>query len=289
VSLSACSEQSAIQPLARLTPEHVTAAAAAALRSDGRFQLQASVVNPPGELSEQQARIFALRYVKAVGQFLRDSWSSSHGAVVDPAALIVCGDRAFHAVSPYASVTGDASEYITRVVGPQWIVPLCGQGGTLQVILSVSSLATELAANGPTLPYGRANAISFGFPKIANGSLLTPEGAAQYAFTQSGRRVSSVPELVANPRPEAPHLVRWRMDIEAPVELKGLVSGTSRARSTLLVGFGEIFKSSGMLDFNPSAATPLLSWMDPGTKSTVAAVLSPFAPTGVELVTRERP
>jgi hypothetical protein len=89
------------------------------------------------------------------------------------------------------------------------------------------------------------------------------------------------------PMPETPALVRWRVDLEGAVSVKGDESASSRQRATLFVGFGSLFASSGLLDFNPNAAPRLNTWVDAITKTQVRPALSPLAPADVEIVRRE--
>jgi hypothetical protein len=243
-------------------------------------------------LTETQARSIATRYVKDVSSSRLGEWTAAHGAAINPNALAAC-DRALYAASPYASVNGaNLSEITVRTFDAHWVVPMCGRSGQLQIVVSFSALATELAANLGTsnaMQWERSDVMSFGVPVGAVASMYSPEGAALYAFTAGGKRVSSVPELVMAPMPEASVLVRWRVDLEAPISVIGANSGVTRQRATVFVGFGDTFKSSGLLDSDPRAGPPQLSWIDPVTKASFTVVPAPHAPGGVELVTRGNP
>ena len=287
-----CSDPSPMtEPTARITPTEVTSALAATLTPDGRFVLPVSFVNPPGELNETQAKAIASRYVRDVASSLASSWSSDHGAPVRAGDLTVCA-QALYAATPYTTLSGArVSEITVRTFGPHWVVPMCA-GRHPQVVVSFSSqateLTTELSSENKPLPWERADIRSFGVPLGAAASLFTPEGAAQRAYVAAGKRVSSVPELVMNPMPSSPVLVRWRMNLEAPVTVKGARSSVARERTTILVGFGETFKSSGLLDSDAQGEPTPLRWTDAVTKEPFTLVLATRVPAPVELVTREQ-
>jgi hypothetical protein len=290
---SACSDTSLLtQPRVRLDPADVTEAVAAGLTPDGRFVLPTSVVNPPGQLSEAQAKSIATRYVKDVARSRLSEWTAEHGAAIQPKELNPC-DRALYAANPYTSLNGaNLSEITIRTFDAHWVIPMCGQAHQLQIVVSFSALATELTANlGSTkpLPWERSNVMSFGVPAGAAGSMYSPEGVARYAFTAGGKRVNSIPELIMTPMPKAPVIVRWRLDLEAPITVTGEHSAVTRDRSTVLVGFGDTYKSAGLLDSDPKAEQPNVSWIDPVTNASFTVVLAPHAPNGVEIVTRRNP
>lgn len=290
---SACSDSSPVtQPRVRLAPAQVTEAVAAGLTPNGRFVLPPSVVNPPGQLNEAQAKSIAMQYVNDVASSRLSEWSSAHGGAIQPKVLVPC-DRALYAANPYTSLSSaNVSEITARTFDAHWVVPMCGRAGRVEIVVALSALATELIENlgsALPLPWERSDVMSFGVPIQAAGSMFSPEGAALYAYTAAGKRVSSIPELVMTPMPQAPVLVRWRLDLEAPVTLTGVHSAVSRDRATVFVGFGETFKVSGLLDRDPTVELPQSSWVDPVTKSPFTAVIGPRAPGAVELVRRGVP
>jgi hypothetical protein len=277
------------EPVSRLTPSQVTPALARSLTSDGRFILPASVVNPSGELTEGQAKAIAIRYVRDLAPSLGSSWSADHGADVQAKSLAPC-DRALYAANPYSTLAGaKLSEITVRTFGPHWVVPMCG-GARPQMVVSFSSLATELPTSvsaNQLVPWERADIRSFGIPSGVPGSLFSPEGAAQRAFAVAGKRVRAIPSLIMNPMPASPVLVRWQVELEAPITVKGARSAVARDRSTLLVGYGETFKEAGLLDGNPQGEAAALSWTDAVTREPFTLVLAPRAVGSVELVTTE--
>jgi hypothetical protein len=291
--IGACTDSGTVSaPAVHLETTQVTEAVAASLTPDGRFILPSSAVNPVGEISEVQARALASRYVSDVAQFRVAEWSASYGSPIEPTALIPC-DHALHAATPYASVTGGKLSPLTlHTFGPHWIVPMCGRNGALQMVVSFAALATELTPNLGTkqvIPWSEADALSFGVPAGSASDMYSPEGATAYAFKKGGKRIASIPELVMNPMPKAPALVRWQIDLETPINVIGTESGLTRQRGKLLVGFGDTFRSSGLLDANPKAAAPVTSWVDAVTHQPFTVVLGANTPQGVEIVTGGKP
>lgn len=290
LAILACSEApAATESPARVRPSQVVPSLAASLTSNERFILPALATNPPGEIAESQARSIAQRYVRDMASSLTHSWSADHGADVAPIALIPC-DRAVYAANPYESLTGpNVSEVTVRTFGPHWVVPLC-KGGQPQVVVSFSSLAVELSEGvmdtSRLVPWARADVRSFGVPLGTSASAFTPEGAAVRAFSITGRRVSTIPELIMNPMPQSPVLVRWRVDLEAPVVLRGARSGVTRQLTSVMSGFGRTFKESGLLDFDSTGEPPNLEWTDAVTREPFTVVLRDRAPAAVELLSR---
>ena len=289
---AACSGTARVAGPPRVDSTQVTELVAASLTREGRFILPEAAVNPVGQLGRRDAESIASQYVHQFAKFKVEQWSREYGSNVDTTALHLC-DRALHAANAYEPLTtAGLSEVTIRTFGPQWIVPMCGRGEVTQVVVSFSALATELAlepAKGAALPWERAISMSFGVPSGTPSSIFSPEGAAATVFKESGKRVSTIPELTATPMPQVPSLVRWRVGIEAPVTVKGTDSGRQRERSSLLAGFGDTFRTSGLLDDNSVGAAPPTSWTDPVTKQRFVVILKSNAPAAVERITVVRP
>lgn len=286
--LAACFDRTSAPSAPKLERAFVTGAAADALQGDGRFTLPDAVINPVGMIGEQQARRIALDYSRAVAPYFSARWSREHGAEVNVVQLKAC-DRAIYAASAYVSIAGNTSEITQRTFGPHWIVPMCS-GGQTQIVVSFSAQSIELLEPpgvGKPIPYHRTDFLSFGVPTQAASSLYSPEAVAAEAFRGTGKRVATVPVLVMSPHPAPPVLVRWRIDLESAVRVRGKDSGVPRERSSLFVGFGNGFGSSGLLDHNPQSDNAVLSWTDPITKALIRAVLLSTAPANIEVVTQE--
>lgn len=292
LATSACTDSGTTEPVVRIALSHVTDEVAASLTPDGQFILPSFAINPVDQVNESDARAIAARYVKDVAVFKAADWSSAYGSNIDPSALRPC-DRALYAANPYVRLLGsNLSEITQRTFDAHWIVPMCGKGGGTQVVMAFSALATELSSalgTSKVMPWERSHAMSFGVPAIAASALFSPEGAAAHVFKKSGKRVASVPVLTMTPMPGSSVLVRWRMDIESPVLVRGEVSSARRQRSRLFVGFGDTFRSSGLLDFNPSETPAQIAWTDPITKSPFTTVHKAEAPQAVEIVTTVEP
>jgi hypothetical protein len=284
LALLSCGDQEAPTIPRQLDRAYLTGAAEQALQPDGRFAFPDSVVSPVNQLNEGQARSLALMFVDAFASSLRDSWSELHGAKVDTKALKVC-DRALYAMSPYTSFSRDVSELVSRTFGPHWVVPMCGDNERVQVVISFSALATEMLSDpkpNEARPWERGHFGSFGVPANAKGELYSPEAAVETAFNHTRQRVTQIPLLVMSPRPKAPGLVRWRIELEAPVTVVGSESRASRSVRSIWVGFGSVLGLSGLLDRKPNPQE-LLEWQDKDGRS-FSVTLSPLAPAGVEMV-----
>jgi hypothetical protein len=253
------------------------------------FQASQLQQSPSTQIAEADARRVAIDYARAIATFAQARWSRERGSQVIASELHSCG-RAFYALSAYSAITGNASEITQRTFGPQWIVPLCMSGPQPAVVVSFSSLATELLAAaeaGKHPDYSRTDFLSFGVPTSASSTLFAPEAAAQKAFEVTGKRVARVPQLVLSPHPTAPAVVRWRVELESPATLRGAESGQARSRSAVYVGFGDTFADAGVMDADPRGGKVLTSWTDLVTRAPLRGVMAPLAPANLEMVTRE--
>jgi hypothetical protein len=286
--VSACSDETT-RPAVRVTSAEVTDELVARLRPDGSIALPESRINPVGEVGEAQARSVAARYVRDVAAQRVGEWSQTHGGVVRADDLTPCG-RAVYAATPYTALEGsDLSEMTVRAFGPHWVVPMCSSDRRLQVVVAFSSLATELVptvAAGKRVPWERSDVMSFGVPATVPGTLFSVEGAVSRAASLSGKRIKSVPDLLMNPMPGSPVLLRWQIELESPIKVVGRRSASVRERAKLMVGFGETFGESGMLDYDLERESAFPTWKDAVTGAAFTVKLKPNSPDAVELVTR---
>lgn len=275
---------------ARLQPEALTPALARLVGPAGKFILGPERTQPPGQISEGQARGVALRLVRDIQRSQVADWRRSSGIDIDPKVLTPC-DRPMYAASPYQSIEGAQLSLITRrTFGPHWVVPMCANGD-LQVVVAFSGLATEIVgvADKATVPWENSDALSYGVPRGVPLALFSPEGAATHAFEAMKRRVNQIPELVAPPMPGNPLLVRWRVTFETPLSVKGIHSGKGRTVETLTVGFVEGFTAPGIFDSDPDGAPPATEWVDVFSRAPFTVVLSHDVPGSLERVTPEAP
>jgi hypothetical protein len=203
-----------------LTPALVTGDAAAALGGDGNFVLAPAVVEGARIVSESEAREFATSWARQFGAFHRSRLERLHGDRIDIAALQPCG-RAFLAKSPYEPLTGEVPNYTRNLFGPYWIVGLCGSAGTPQVALAIAASATGMRLEGGQIrfPLWHGNEfISEGVPR-GLAAFLSPEEAAHTVATAFGRKVTAVPDLILAGHKTTPHLARWRVTLDGPVDV----------------------------------------------------------------------
>lgn len=289
--IGACADGSPITDVTqRVPPAAVTEQLARSLSPGGRFLLPTKMTAPRGELSEAAARAIASRYVQDMARIRSSEWSTQAGVPVNSKTLAPC-DRAIHALSPYASITGsDLSEVTLRTFGPHWVIPMC-ENGSLRVVVAFSSLALELAgvSSSQPMPWAGSVARSFGVPIDVPSSIYAPEGATQAAFGLTKRRVSAIPEAVLPPMPGSPVLIRWKTTLEGAASVRGEHSGVVRDRQTIFVGFDDTFSQHGVFDGDPGAEAPLTAWTDPVTKSGFTVTLAAGVPGKLERVVPEAP
>lgn len=289
LSVAACSSdvQRVTGPItSKVSAAAVTGAAAAALRSDGSFALPDALIHPNGELSADEAVAIAREYVRNFGPSYVQLWASAHGAAIDLNALAPC-TTALYARSAYKSVGANISEITRRQFGPHWIVALC-QREVPAVILTFSSLATDLRNSTPKekqQAYAQTDFLSHGYPLSADASMFTPEGVVSRAFERTGKRITTIPELILPPMPDSPALVRWRVTFDGPVSIKSASNSSPRNRSALFAGFLRVFIASGLLDGVPTSSPVTDSWTDGVTKAPFSPVLADDVPAKVEMVT----
>jgi hypothetical protein len=221
----------------------VTATVAAQLDDEGRFVLAAA---PPGELSEQQAVALASSYARFAGRWLSKTWEQDRGGSIDTEKLAACS-RAYYASSAFAPLVATASRSTRQFLGGKWLVSMCATDGTPAVSIAVSSLATELrVADGRIVGPGGGQFTSAGIPRFLSGVPISPEEAAAIASKASGGRVAAIPELVLAGPPFPPQLAKWRIKLDAPVQVRGMTSSLTRQTDELYVGFGDSWAWTGV-------------------------------------------
>ena len=270
-------------PSVGLTSAYLAGDAARSLGADGKFVLPDSLIHPRSELREEGAKRLATMYAHTFGRFLVSSWQGAHRGEINYASLQPCG-RAIYARNAYSRLPDDVSVIAQRTFGPHWIVAMCDRGDQPAVVITFSSLATELEDSSDSVRiagYSQTDFRSHGIPIGSTGRLLfSPEGAAEEAHRLSGRRVTSVPDLVLTPMPDAPALVRWKVALEEPIQVKATTNTEPHPVRDLYVGFDGTFGSSGLLEAAPDAqvgATPR-DWPDVGKGG---KRFSPMMKTGV--------
>ena len=243
VAMAACSDKPLVSPPARLARQDiaalVTPAVASSLDKDGRFQVTPSTTGGQyPELSLDQANKLATVWGGEFAPLFRRRLEKDHGAAINYHALTVCG-RTLYARSAFQSVPSSIPEPYRRPYGPWYLATLCGEDGSPTISLAISAWATDLAiVNGRIKfpSYAGNEFFSMGIPQGHVGEFPTsPEAAASLA-AQTGRRVSSVPELVMQPNLNGPpQLAHWHISLDGPASVQGLRSGAVNT-SELYIG-----------------------------------------------------
>jgi hypothetical protein len=129
-----------------------------------------------------------------------------------------------YAASPFEPVTGNVPGAVKRRYGPWWLVGFCGNGGSIEVSVAVSSLATELSVENGRINFGRSDGNEFFTlgvpPEWDSPAGLSPERAVMRMSHRTRRRINDVPALIAaDPRVSYPQGAVWRVGLESPVRL----------------------------------------------------------------------
>ncbi len=213
----------------------VTGVAAESIDPQGRFVLS-EATNNQSEISAQLARELAVAYWHDARTHLRSAVSNDRGAEVAVERLKPCG-RVFLVASAYHSYPDDLPVVIRKAVGSHWLVPMCA-GNTQEVVISVSTLASDAETGSGTLRLMKAGAGNFFVMGVPVGAHIpqAPEQVAVRSYDTSNERVIRVPELIMRPFPHAPTTAVWHVEVESPVELRGTRSSSTRRRSTFFAG-----------------------------------------------------
>ncbi len=223
--------------------EWVTGAAAAALGPDGRFVFPAPAPRSYA-ITEAEARKQAVAWARAVSagpdgalpgfRFLE----RDHGGPIPFAKLTDCG-RALYAQSAYKPLPDTLPQPMLNAFGSYWVVRLCSPDGEIPIVVAVAETSELSVGDGqlklPPFPAQignefRSAAVPRGTPRT-RAFPLEPEAAVAFAYRQTGRRISEVPEFwqrVAEQRPDpiSVHSGHWRLRLEAPVHGVGAATGT---------------------------------------------------------------
>lgn len=217
------------------TPDQLSQAVtgdAAAVVSDGKFVLPAPEATVSKQLSSGEAVVLARTWARQFGPLIRSSFEDDHGAGIRFDKLLACG-RPLYAVSGFAEPADDILPAVRRAIGPWWLITLC-DGALPQLSVSVSAWATELRIENGRLVYPLNSGAEFSAQGIPLGHVgeypSSPERAAFSTAQQTGRRVTSVPQLVAGfNKLGNPERARWIWNLEGAVSVRtektsGLVS-----------------------------------------------------------------
>jgi hypothetical protein len=193
--------------------------AATRLDAQGRFSL--STTAGAGELSQAQARELATAYINVAGPSFSRRLTKDRGSLVDVKSLRQCGDP-LYATTPFQQMASDVPTDLQRKYGSWWLVGFCGRGGTTEVSVAVSALATGLSVENGQIRFGTSDGNEFftlGVPAEWDSPVgLSPERAVMRVSHRTGRRVSDAPRLIAaDPRVAYPQGAVWRVGLESSV------------------------------------------------------------------------
>jgi hypothetical protein len=277
--LLACDSTSAPVPVYEhhVTAEMVTGAALAALRADGRFNVQVPATDA-GELSQQEATAQTLQFARFVTNNvnLRTVVEGGRGGYwTDPHLLTICADPAHYVhsqlgVIPTDSIPVEARDSFLQRLGPQWLIALCGPSNEPQMVVQAAIDGNSIRfVNGePADEYPGVTSAWFPRGVPLNWPDVLPisrERAVRFAFETFGVRVSEVPQLLFRGNVltdghydwfqigSARHCNRWRVVLESDVALRGQTTFTMVTSDTVYIGSG----TCNSLDVTPYIHLPL--------------------------------
>ena len=275
----ACESTSAPVPTVyehHVTAEMVTGAALAALRADGRFNLEAQTTGA-GQVSLQEAKAQSLQFARYVTNnvLLRGAVEEGRGGYwTDPHLLTICGDSYFvHSqlgVTTSDTISANAGQSFLRRFAPQWIVPMCGSQNEPQMTVQVAIEGNDIRfADGmPVQPYFSLSTAWFarGVPLNWPDALpISAERAVRFAWETFGVRVTEVPQLYFRGDISATGMYswyqlgsarscnRWRVVLESDVSVRGL--STPGQSSTRVIWVASV--SCSERTHEPSLHVPL--------------------------------
>ncbi len=282
-------DRSPTEALARraVNPAYVVGRAAEALDPHGQFVLNQGQLGTVLELSENQALALATVYVHTYGRSLEALYTEQHGSQVHVSSLSPCG-HAYYAATPYESIPQTASTEAKKLLGPKWLIEMCGPGGP-SVMVAVSSLATDLRIEqGHIRSQPKADFTTRGVSKSMASGFVTPEEAVTEVAHKTGRRVSESPELVLAPYPYSAFVPKWKITLDGAARLQGQHSRQASESAVVYMGFGGAWSVKGLQTAEPHSQPRYSALTDhgagqPGQPSIALSYRSEF-PAKYELV-----
>lgn len=225
-ALAGCSTDAYIaapQPTASEITAAVAGLAASTINAEGKFALQPPPVTLAPQVSAAHAGVLALLWTKEFGPYFRDLLEGTHGGPIRLDRLAPCG-RPLYAASAFEEPPLEMLPALRRGLGPLWLITLC-EGSTPKVSVSVSAWATELTIVNGLLKFPVNSGGEFyghGIPLGHSGEYpVSPERAAVSTSRQVGRRVTSVPYLIAGFNKFGhPGYARWQWKLESNVSVQ---------------------------------------------------------------------
>jgi len=262
--LLACESTSAPVPVFEhhVTAEMVTGAALAALRTDGRFNVELPATGA-GQLSLQEATAQTIQFARFVTNNvnLRSVVVGGRGGYwTDPHLLTICADPAHYVhsqlgVIPRDTIPAEGYEFFRQRFGPLWLISLCGSANEPQMVVRAAIDGNSIRfVNGEKAEeYPGVTTAWFpgGVPLNWPDALpISRERAVRFVFETFGVRVSEVPELLFRGDimadghydwlliSSALSCNRWRVVLESDVAIRGSTTFTTVNTDTVYVGSG---------------------------------------------------
>lgn len=258
-SLVSCQSEfpTAPQPTVNELRESLTGEAAMAVNEAGKFVLPAPPPSLASVVSPGQASSLAVVWARQFGPLFRANLEGVHGGPIGLAKLAACG-RPLYAGSAFEEPPLDVLPAARRAVGPWWLITLC-EGTSPKVSVAVSAWATELTIENDRIVFPTNSGMEFyghGIPLGHSGEYpVSPERAAVSIARETGRRVSSIPSLIADFRSRGhPGHARWGGQLESSVAVRTL-GGRSVPASEVYAGEAIPVSANAIL-FVPEAIQP---------------------------------
>lgn len=245
------------QPTSDELRASLTGEAANAVNGAGKFVLPAPPPSLASVVSPGQASSLALVWARQFGPLLRPGLEGVHGRPIAFDKLTQCG-RPLYAVSAFEEPPLDVLPAARRAVGPWWLITLC-EGVTPKLSVAVSAWATELSIENNRIVFPTNAGMEFygqGIPLGHSGEYpVSPERAAVSTARQTGRRLTSIPNLITGfNKGGHPGHARWEWQLEGNVAVRTL-AGRSLSASKVYVG-EPIPVSANEILFVPTATQP---------------------------------
>lgn len=279
---------------------YVTGAARENLDANGHFRLlPATVEGPYPIISAQDAEAIALGvirtwYANPEATTLPGTTSlvevaeREHGARIDWQAVRGGDHGGYFAESHLVPVPDSLGNPSIRHYGPQFLVPLYVEA-TPVVVVGVAAYATNIALDEygfvgwtDNLDGGGEFTVT-GIPLILDGTTVppAPEVAVEFAFTETGVKISDVPVLGVPGNRVVRTLARWRLRLAEPVEFERVVDGRFVVTQDVYVGLFQSIADTRMDDGATSSAPHLRMYVAAETQPTeeeVGSVPVPLRP-----------
>lgn len=201
----------------------VAGAAQTAIGPEGRFVLSPPAPTVAPQITVGNATGLAVIWSRQFGPLFRELLEGVHGGPIRLEKLAPCG-RPLYAASAFEEPPLEMLPSLRRAYGPWWLITLC-DAKTPTVSVAVSAWATELTIENGAIKFPVNSGIEFyphGIPLGHTGEYpVSPERAAVSTAQQVGRRVTSVPYLIAGAgRLGHPGHARWQWSLESAVVVR---------------------------------------------------------------------